>query len=100
MIRFSETCTVFSYITQEATTKTLTQLDQNSKKGKKDDDLKFKFNNQPFKLPNNHGLFERLTELVVGQFNNMNTIYWTPMVENALIAIFKLGKSRRLILEI
>ena len=30
MIRFSETCLVFSYITQEATTKTLTQQDLNT----------------------------------------------------------------------
>lgn len=90
MIRFSETCLVLSFMTKEATTKTLTLQDTN-KKTKKDEAIKFQFNNQPFKLPNDHFLFERLTQIICGQFINTNTIYWTPMVENALQCIFKLG---------
>jgi hypothetical protein len=96
MIRFSETCKVFSYITQEATSKTLT-LQDNTNSGKKtsknkDETIKFQFNNQPFKLPNSHLLFERLTDLICGQFSNTDTVYYTPMIENALQCIFKLGK--------
>ena len=94
IIRISETCLVFSYITQEATTKTLNLQDTtNTKKGSgknKDDVVKFQFNNQPFKLSNTHMLFERLDQIICGQFSNLNTIYWTPMVENALQCIFKL----------
>lgn len=93
MIRFSETCLVFTCITQEATTKTLTQQDPNKKGDKKGGEPNFKFNNQPFKLPNNHPLFERLSELIVGQFKNHNTMYWTPMVDNAIQCIYKLADN-------
>ncbi len=96
MVRFSEICRVFSYITQEATTKTLTLQDNTNmrkKTGKnKDETVKFQYNNQPFKLPNSHLLFERLTDLISGQFSNTSTVYYSPMIENALQCIFKLGK--------
>ncbi len=92
MIRSSETCLVFSYITQEATAKTLTQQDPNQR-DKKGGEPNFKYNSQPFKLPNDHPLFERLSEIIVGQFKNLNTVYWTPMVDNAIQCIYKLADN-------
>jgi condensin complex subunit 1 len=61
--------------------------------------IKFQFNNQPFKLANSHFVFERLNELIIGQFKNLNSQYYIPMTENALQCIFKLADNPILIVE-
>ena len=126
MLRASETCKALSYISIDANTKHLLQQDMNpknkkaetSKKGKKSNKEnescldstssngkedssqgKLQFWNEPFNLLNTHQLFERLNEIIVGQFANFNTIYWVPMVENAIQCIFKLADNPIVIIE-
>jgi condensin complex subunit 1 len=117
MLRFSETCLALSYIAPDANTKKLTQQDTNkandptaSKKDKKFKNLnqtstddpqqpKLQFNNEPFKLNLQHQLFDRISDLIVQQFHNTNTIYWTPFVENAMSCIFKLADNPLIITE-
>lgn len=114
MLRITETCLALSFITPDASTKQLTQIDlvsksnevnKKDKRGKeKDNDLgskktgdhvqpRLQFNNEPFKLVNSHLLFQRLNEIIIDQFSNLNTKYWTPMVENAIHCIFKLADN-------
>jgi condensin complex subunit 1 len=117
MLRFSETCLALSYIAPDANTKKLTQQDTNksndpaaNKKDKKSKNLnqtttedalqpKLQFNNEPFKLNLQHQLFDRISELIVQQFHNVNTIYWSPFVENAMGCIFKLADNPLIITE-
>jgi len=126
MLRFSETCKALAYISIDANTKHLLQQDTNpknkkpetSKKGKKSNKEnesgldssslngkedstqgKLQFWNEPFKLLNTHELFEKLNDIIVGQFGNFTTIYWVPMVENAIQCIFKLADNPIIIIE-
>jgi len=109
MIRISETCHIFSLIGTDSNTRHLTQQDTNvekkDKKSKKDQPTQqtqsgnLKFNNEPFKLANSHFLFERLEEIIVEQFKNLKTNYWTQMMENALSCIFKLADNPILLVE-
>jgi condensin complex subunit 1 len=118
MLRFSETCLALSHIAPDANTKKLTQQDTNksndptaNKKDKKSKNLnqtsttedplqpKLQFNNEPFKLNLQHQLFDRISDLIVQQFHNTNTIYWTPFVENAMGCIFKLADNPLIITE-
>lgn len=66
---------------------------------KQDTQPKLFFNSEPFKLLNNHLLFERLVEVVVSQFENLNIIYWTPMTENAIHCVFKVSDQPIFIIE-
>lgn len=107
MIRISETCQVISMIGTETNTRSLTQADTNAdaaasaankkdKRGAKKDapaSAQLKFNNEPFKLANSHFLFTRLDEIIVGQFSNLKTSYWTQMIESALSCLFKLADN-------
>jgi len=106
IIRISETCHVFSLIGTESNTRSLTQQDTSSeiatnKKDSKNKDKSkkepatnnLKFNNEPFKLINEHFLFTKLEDLIVKQFSNTKTTHWTPMVENAMSCIFKLADN-------
>lgn len=117
MLRFSETCLALSYISPDTNSKQLTQVEKSAestgskKRGKNqethDETLKdasyvqpkLQFNSEPFKLVNTHALFERLGELIIGQFDNLNIIYWCPFVENALHCIFKLADNPIIIVE-
>lgn len=121
MLRFSETCLALSYISLDTNTKKLTQQDTNATKpaesqgrkkgGNKEDgagagsgsskkkEPHLQFNNEPFKLPNSHQLFERIVQVLGDQFSNSGTIYWTTMAENALQCIMKLADNPVLISE-
>lgn len=116
ILRFSETCLVLSYISPDISSKQLTQVDTNSQHGSKkpsesssrkrgkenqqnetitdkrdQQQPKLMFYTEPFKLENEETPFDRLTEAIVGQFNNMSTIYWVPMAESAVQCVFKLA---------
>jgi condensin complex subunit 1 len=118
MLRFSETCLALSYITIDANTKHLTQQEAPNKpaestKGKrkaldtttattnKEDSTqrKLQFNNEPFKLPLSHQLFEKISHLLVSQFSNKKTIYWMNLAENAMHCVFKLADNPILVIE-
>lgn len=106
MIRISETCHVFSLIGTDTNSRSLTQqetttTDSKNKKNKKEQQTpKLQFNNEPFKLPNQHFLFTKLEEIIVQQFSNLKTNYWTQMVENALSCLFKLADNPMLLVEV
>lgn len=122
MLRISETCLALSYITPDASTKQLTQQDpgsvlkssENSKRDRRKDkendadnrnkeksftQPRLQFNNEPFKLPNSHLLFDRLAEILTGQFTNFKTTLWVPMVENAIHCIFKIADNPVVLVE-
>ena len=115
MLRFSETCLALSYITIDANTKHLTQQEAPNKpaestKGKrkaldtttnKEDPTqrKLQFNNEPFKLPLSHQLFEKISNILVSQFSNKKTIYWMNLAENATHCVFKLADNPILVIE-
>jgi condensin complex subunit 1 len=54
---------------------------------------KLQYTVEPYKLPNSHQIFERITENIVSQFTNKNTTKWLPMVESAINCIAKLADS-------
>jgi hypothetical protein len=60
---------------------------------------KLQFTLEPYKLPNSHVLFERVGDLIVGQFGNFNTTYWLPMCEAALHCVFKVADAPMEIVE-
>ena len=129
MLRFSETAKALSFITIDANTKHLLQHDTNQSKNNKKTDMgkkskksgnkenengldttapnnkdndtqgRLQFYNEPFKLLVTHQLFERLNDIIIGQFGNFGTIYWLPMVENAMQCIFKMADNPIMIVE-
>ncbi len=48
---------------------------------------------EPFKLPNTHKLFENLSEIILKNFSNPNTIRWIPMVQHAIECVYTLGNN-------
>ena len=126
MLRFGETCKALSFISIDANSKHLLQQDSNQKNKKTETSKKSKksnkenengldssnlngkedsaqgrlqFFNEPFKLLNTHQLFERLNELILGQFTNFKTIYWVTLVENGMQCIFKLADNPIVLVE-
>ena len=91
LIIYSETCLVLSYISADASTKSLTQMDVNAKKRNQNQSIRFNYSNEPFKLPNSHLLFERIIDILSKELTNTDTIYWTRMMEYMLQCVFKLA---------
>jgi condensin complex subunit 1 len=120
-LRISETCLALSYITPDTSSKQLTQVDVSKPSNNKEakgkggrrglaaaldesaaqdtadiasaQQPKLIFNSEPYKLPNNHSLFERISDIILSQFENFKSVYWSPMVENMLHCIFKLADN-------
>lgn len=49
--------------------------------------------NEPFKIDNTHKIIENLSEIIVKNFVNFETIDWIPMCESALSCIYKLANN-------
>lgn len=118
MLIYSETCLALSFITPNVSTKQLTQQDlssairDNNKKAKKTKNVdeengaetsfmqpRLQFKNEPFKLVNNHQLFDRLSEILTSQLKNLKTTKWTTMMESAIACIFKLADNPIVLIE-
>jgi condensin complex subunit 1 len=113
ILRYAETFLALSYIsletnakklstgsgdTQEGTSAPLKNSTNKSKdsklrKGEQKTQIKSSSVIEPFKLPNNHQLFERICDIVCEQFTNQRTVYWSNMTENAILCIFKLADN-------
>jgi condensin complex subunit 1 len=80
LVKIKQTCIAISNICSNANTKQL--------------DLA-----EPYKLDNSHILFDKLSEVIVKNFTNLQTIHWIPMSECALTCIYRLADNPLIISE-